>query len=309
MKAIFFGTSSFAAEILDFLVKEKFFIEAVVTKPDKKRGRAQKNKPTPVKEAAEKFSLPVFQPEKASEDAFVKKLHALEPDLFIVIAYGEIIKQKLLNVPRKGAINVHASLLPKYRGAAPIRRALLNGDDKTGISIIEMTAEMDAGDILGEEVIYVPDSMTFGELEKEMIQATKRLLPQILEELDKGIIKKTPQKFSDATFAKKIEKEELQIRWERSASEIHNQIRAFSPYPGAWTEVLLNGQKKRLKILKSEVKPIFHKSPGEILAYNQNEFTISAKEGAVSVLELQLEGKKAMAFDQLARGFPNLDLF
>ncbi len=308
MKMIFFGTSYFAAEILKFFIAEKIAVSAVVTKPDSKQGRKRQITFSPVKKVALDAGLLCLQPTNTSEEGFLQTLRSYQCDIFLVIAYGEILKSVLLEIPLKGAFNVHASLLPKYRGAAPIRRALLNGDKKTGVTIIEMAERMDAGDIIGEEVICIPDSMNFGELEQQMISTTKSLLPKVIMEIMSGVVRKTKQNPAEATFARKIQKEECRIEWQSKAYKIHNQIRAFSPLPGAWTEVIIQNQRKRLKILKSEINPLFEFLPGEIVKYSQKEFIIATGGGAISVINVHLEGKRPMHFTDLVAGFPKLSI-
>lgn len=305
MRIVFFGTSRFAASILESLLQNQYNIIAVVTRVDAKQGRNLSIAHSPVKKLALSFpSIPIFQPEKASAPDFISAISELQPDLFLVVAYGKILRNTLLAVPRRGSLNIHASLLPKYRGAAPIQRALMNGEEKSGVTIIEMTREMDAGDILEKASIFIPPDMTFGELENEMIRMSEKILPRVLQSIESGIIKKHRQDHSKATYANKIEKTELEILWMRPAYMLHNQIRAFSPEPGAWTYIILaNGVKKRLKILLTHPHPASIALPGSLIEYTEAKWLVGCgEESALEILLVQLEGKKQCSYREFVRG-------
>lgn len=304
MRIVFFGTSSFAAQIFSELIKKEQKIIAVVTREDQFKGRHLQLSPPPVKELVSKLtpSIPIFQPKKASDPAFTDEyLRPLNPDLFVVVAYGEIIKQNLLSLPKLGCINIHASLLPKYRGAAPIQRCLMAGDTKTGISIIEMALQMDAGDILAIKEVPIPFEMTFGELEPILCHLGAELVLEVIERYKNGIIIKTPQNESSVTFAPKITTFDEQINWNRSAIDIHNQIRALSPLPGAWSYVDISGEKKRLKIKKAHV---CHEQGtlDTFLKLDKNRWIVPCKEGTLEILEVQLEGKKVLPTSVFLKG-------
>ena len=237
LKVIFFGTSSFAARILSFLTENQVNVVAVVTRPDKPSGRNLQLSPSPVKEIAEKTlkHVPILQPLKASLPEFIEDLQRVKGDLYVVVAYGEILKQSILDLPKKGCVNIHASLLPKYRGAAPIQRCLMAGEEETGITIIEMVAAMDAGPILAQESIPIPLELTFGELEPQLCQLGAKLILDVIKKYSEGDVIKKEQDHGLATFAPKILPEDEKIHWERSAFAVNNQIRALSqnPAPGA----------------------------------------------------------------------------
>jgi methionyl-tRNA formyltransferase len=218
------------------------------------------------------------------------------------VAYGEIIKKSLLEIPKMGCVNIHASLLPKYRGAAPMQRCLMNGDVKTGITLIEMTPEMDAGDILDIESIDVPLEMNLAELKSKLEEVACRSVDRFLTALQEGRVKKTPQDTTAVTFAPKILPEESRIDWGRPASAIHNQIRALSPAPGAWCEILIGTEKKRLKILRSYPFLEGQGAPGEVLQTNKHLLVVACREGAIKILEVQLEGKKPMKISDFVNG-------
>jgi len=304
LKIIFFGTSVFAAKILSSLIEHGYSIVAVVTRPDKLKGRHLHASATPVKEVALKLNpgLPVFQPEKASAPEFAEILKAFDADLFVVVAYGEIIKKNLLEMPKLGCINIHASLLPKFRGAAPIQRSLMAGEKKTGITIIEMAPQMDAGDILAIEEILIPEEMTFGELEGKLCDLSVKLLFKVIRQFEENKVIKTPQDHTLATLAPKITLEDEKIDWHKSAEMICNQVRALSPSPGAWTQVLIGLESKRLKIKKAIAMEEMSGDPGAILRFGKEGWVIGCGKGALRLIEVQLEGKKAMSAEECIRG-------
>lgn len=302
MKVIFFGTPLFAAKVLEELVRANVNVVAVISRTDKPKGRSDAPVPTPVKEVAQRHHIPVYQPEKVSSEDFKPILASLDADLFVVVAYGEILKQHVLNAPKLGCINVHASLLPKYRGAAPIQQAIINGETESGISIMYMVKKMDAGDVISKVVVPITDNMTFGELEEKLCEAGCRELLAALDKFKNGPVQGTPQNEDEVTFAHKIELEDCQINWNLPAKQIHNLIRGVNPYPGAWTNVSVRGQQKRLKIFSSKT---LEKSgtPGSIFFLN-GEPIIFCGTGSVCLNEVQLEGKKRMAASELFRGIP-----
>lgn len=294
MNVVFFGTSSFAAQILNFLVKHAVSVVAVVTRPDKPKGRSLHLLPPPVKE--ELLSLapktPLYQPPKVSTPEFAEILRHFQADFFVVAAYGEILKPLILEIPPLGCINVHASLLPKYRGASPIQRCLMHGDEETGISIMDMVAEMDAGDVYAQVKTPISDTTTFGELNLTLSDLAGPALLQTLEKIKQGTAVKTPQDLSQVTFAPKLKPEEEQIFWNQGALKIHHQIQALSPTPGAWCYITIGDVKKRLKIKKSQV--VFSPDP--------KKWIVPCGEGLLELLEVQLEGKKTMTAKEFLCG-------
>jgi methionyl-tRNA formyltransferase len=309
MKVIFFGTPQFAAETLDYLLKNSINVVAVVTKPDRPKGRSAVPQPTPVKliARAQETPIPVFQPELVSSLEFAPTLSAFEADLFVVAAYGEIIKQHLLDMPRLGCINLHASLLPKYRGAAPIQRSIMEGESETGITIMHMVKKMDAGDIIKMVSTPIEPHMTYGELEQILCTLGSKALLEVIKEFENNIFHRTPQDHSLATFAPKIELEECEIDWQLSAQEIHNQVRGVNPHPGAWCKVIIKDKILRLKVLKTIVHKDLQGIPGEILKYDSDGFNVACGKGALQLIEVQLEGKKAMLSTDLIRGIAKPD--
>jgi len=298
VKIIFFGTPYFAKEILDFLFAKKVQILAVVTQPDRPKGRSLQCSPSPVKELVleKRPELEVLQPLKVSEEWFLERLKKLGADLYVVVAFGQILPQKLLDIPPLGCINVHASLLPKYRGAAPMQRCLMQGEKATGVAIQKMVLKMDAGDVLAVSKTAVPIDMTFGELEKILIALTKPLLLDIVRRYEEGIPEATPQDHSLATYAPKIEPEQTLIQWDQSNLEVHNQIRALSPRPGAWCYCQVGEERKRVKILSAAL------SVEEIPLKQLKGRKIGCKHGSIELLEVQPEGKKKMNAPDWLRG-------
>ncbi|MGH2613374.1 MAG: methionyl-tRNA formyltransferase, partial [Rhabdochlamydiaceae bacterium] len=290
--------------ILKHLLESPHQIIAVVTKPDQPQGRSLKLKPSSIKEwvQAHTPTTALYQPPKASADAFVALMQSLSPDLFVVASYGEIMKTSLLNVPRLGSINVHASLLPKWRGAAPIQRSLMAGEQETGITIMKMVLQLDAGDILAVAKVAVPVEMNHGELEHALALAAKAPLLHVLSELENGTIQATPQDASKVTFAFKITPAETIIDWSRPAIDIHNQIRALSPDPGAWTMIEISGQTKKLKIKRSSIMEHSSSTPRQTYFLTQKEWVIGCGENLLTLLDVQLEGKKTLSIADFLRG-------
>ncbi len=303
MRVVFFGTPHVAKTLLDYLIDQGVEIAAVVTRPDKPKGRSQKMQATPVKMCARERlpDVPIYQPPKASTPEFCETLKSLNADLFVVVAYGEIIKQMLLDIPPKGCINVHFSLLPRWRGAAPMQHALLAGDKETGVSIIEMVLAMDAGAVLGEAWMPLPEEMTCGELADRLCTLSGPLLMDVIKKIESDHVKPAIQDEAHVTMAPKITSEMCQIDWTRSAQEIHNQVRALSPRPGAWAMAEVQGQQKRLKILRTRVSD-------EPPAYSKAGWFVKAGSGVLEILELQLEGKRAMAIKEFTSGISEISL-
>jgi methionyl-tRNA formyltransferase len=305
MKIVFFGTSPFAARVLAYLLSQNINIVAVVTRVDKPKGRSLNLLPPPVKEYVlkEAPAIPILQPLKASTPEFANILKSYDADFFVVVAYGEILKSMILSIPKKACLNIHASLLPKYRGAAPIQRAIMNGETETGVAIMEMVPQMDAGDVYAVAKTPISNSLTFGELDQALSDLAGPLLLQVLQRA----APKTPQNHALATFAPKLTAAEEVIDWSRPATQIHNQIRALSPFPGAWCWVDIQGQKKRLKIKRAEVA----NHSGAIcqnIILNQREWVVGCGSGSLRILEAQLEGKKNLLIDQFLRGNPILNI-
>lgn len=312
MKIVFFGTPEIAAFVLERLFLEKEFqVVAVVTKIDKPQGRSQKVLPTPVKQfmIETKPSIPLLQPEKVSTSDWEERLRSFGADVFVVVAYGEILKQNILDIPRLGAINVHASLLPKYRGAAPMHRAIIEGEEETGVTIMEMVLALDAGAILDVEKIEISPEMTVGELHDKMAHAGARALIRTLKHIDTKKRDKREQNHREATYAGKITSDECLVCWEDKTKKIYDKIRGVTPWPGAFCFMRLHGEIKRVKLIK--VAPLYGasiKSPGSIIKYDHAHFYIATCDGAIAVNELQVEGKKKMDLQEFFNGNPEVEI-
>lgn len=302
MRIVFFGTPQFAADVLKYLIDHQVDVVAVITKPDRPKGRSSELIPTPVKLVAQAFSIPIHQPELVSAPEFAETLQAYHADLFVVVAYGEIIKQHILDMPAMGCINMHASLLPKYRGAAPIQRSIINGETKTGITIMYMVRKMDAGDIIKMVEVPIGTNTTYGELEKTLCDVGSKVLLEVIHQFEKGSVQRLEQDHTQATLAPKIELEDCEIKWSLPAQAIHNLVRGVNPHPVAWCYVKIGDQQKRLKILSTRLLHERSGEPGTILSTLKEGLIVACGEGAVQILQLQLEGKKAMAAEELIHG-------
>ncbi len=304
MKIVFFGTPRFAADILTDLMQAGSQVVLAVTKPDRPKGRSGAPVTTAVKEVALARGIPVIQPEVVSTEENYKKIEAYQADLFVVVAYGEILKKPLLVMPPKGCINVHASLLPKYRGAAPIHWAVINGEHESGVTIMHMVAKMDAGDVIQTAVVPIGENMTTGELEQALCKAGSSALLQAINDLERGTAVRTPQDHTLVTYAPKIELEQCEIHWDEDALKLHNLIRGTTPYPGNFCRVTIRDEQKRIKIIKSLVVQHKKGAPGEILSFGKEGLVVACGRGALQILELQIEGKGAISADEFMRGYP-----
>jgi methionyl-tRNA formyltransferase len=300
---VFFGTPHFAAEILRYLFDRKVKVLGIVTQPDRPKGRSLFLSPSPVKSALlELFpTIPLLQPEKASQENFLEELRALKADLFVVVAYGQILTQKLLDIPPLGCINVHASLLPKFRGAAPIQRAILEGEKETGVAIQKMVRQLDAGDVIAVAKTLISEEMTSGELQEKLCELSKPLLLSVIHSYKNGIPPAEPQDPSLVTHAAKIEPEEVEIDWTKPAERLHNLVRGFSPRPGAWCWIQSGPERKRLKILKTKLSSL-KGAPGALLS---TQGIVACGKGTIEFIEVQPEGKRPMKAIDWLRGQKN----
>lgn len=301
MRVVFMGTADFAVPCLQALVEAGHQVAGVVTQPDRPRGRGKKLAATPVKKAAEQLGLPIFQPEKIKEAASIKEIENMQPECIIVVAYGQLLPQDLLEMAPYGCINVHASLLPEYRGGAPIHRAILDGKEKTGVTTMFVSEQLDAGDIILQSSRIIPPDMTVGELHDLLAADGARLLLETLELLKKGEAPRIPQEEEKATYAPLLTRQDEWIDWQRPAREIVNQVRGLDPWPGAYT--LWQG--KNLKIWKAEVAPkqdSFH-PPGTVIAVDHKGVLVACGDGqGVLLKELQLQGRKRLKIEEFIKG-------
>lgn len=287
IKVVFMGTPSFAVPILERLI-ENYHVVLVVCQPDKEKNRKKKIIYPPVKELAIKNNIEVFQPNKIKED--YKKIIELNPDIIITCAYGQIIPKELLEYPKYGCINVHGSLLPKYRGGAPIHWAIINGETETGITIMNMSEKMDAGDIISQKVVPINEDTTLDSLYQEMSYLGADLLEETLPSIIDKTAKRTKQDENEVTFGFNITKEDEKIDFSKTIEEVYNLIRGLCSVPGAYT--CLSG--KRMKIYRAEKikQEINNHCYGEITKVDKESFYVTCKNGYIRVLEIGLEGKK-----------------
>lgn len=301
MKIIFMGTPDFSVGTLEALTRAGHEVTLTVTQPDKPKGRGKSMQFPPVKEAALAHGIEVYQPAKVRDEACIEYLRNYEADIIVVVAFGQILPKEILTMPRYGCINVHASLLPKYRGAAPIQWAVINGEPVTGVTTMRMDEGLDTGDmILKEEVVLTPEE-TGGSLFERLAQTGAELCLKTLAAIEDGTAVYTPQDHTKATHTTMIKKQLGEIDWNKSAEELERLIRGLNPWPSAYTH--LNG--KTLKIWKAAVKEQEGNSqtePGSVAEVTKDGLAVQTGQGLLKLLEVQLEGKKRMSIDAFLRG-------
>jgi methionyl-tRNA formyltransferase len=297
VRVVFFGTPEFAVPSLEALLGEGFDVLAVVTQPDRPQGRSRSHAvASPVKEAALTEEVPILQPERPTDPAFMRALRDLAPDVGVVVAYGHILKPEVLAVPARGMVNLHPSLLPELRGAAPIEWAIINGLERTGVTIMQMEAGMDSGPILHHIPEELPPDITGGELSAHLSEVGAEALVEALILLDRGVVQPRPQEHARATYAPKLTRETARIDWTGGSDRIARLIRGLDPRPGAWT--YLDGH--AIKLFGAAVGP-GRGAPGQVL-HADRHVTIAARDGSVTVEEVQPEGKSRMAAAEWVRG-------
>ncbi|HEY0551163.1 MAG TPA: methionyl-tRNA formyltransferase [Verrucomicrobiae bacterium] len=305
LRLVFMGTPPLAATVLEALLAEEAFnVVAVVTQPDQPKGRDLKLQPSAVKELALKKNLPVLQPGRARDEIFITQVRELAPDLIVVAAYGQILPQSLLDIPRFGCLNVHTSLLPKYRGAAPIQWAIINGDAETGVTIMKMDAGLDTGAIVSEErtpILPEDDSQT---MHDRLAHLGSALLTQTIPDYVAGKIVPRPQPAEGASYARKIIKEDGRLDWSQPALALWNRVRGLTPWPGTFTSFQNAGALGLIKIWRVEHLEILSGVPGEILSANRDGIVVACGAGALRILELQREGGKRLSAQQFLAGQP-----
>lgn len=303
MRIVFMGTPDFAVDSLAALVESSDHeIVAVITQPDRPKGRGQKVLMTPVKEYALEKNLVVLQPAKIRTPEFIEELKVLAPELIVVVAFGQFLPKEILELPKYGCINVHASLLPKYRGAAPIHYAVMNGEKESGVTIMRMDKGMDTGAMLAKVATYIGEDMTMGELHNELKVAGAHLLLEVIRGLEDGTIKDMPQNDAEATYASLLDKEIEKIEWSKSASEIHNKVRGLNPWPGAYT-LLPDGRKLKIWQTRVMTKEYSGTKPGTVVAFSKEGFIVACGNGCLEVIEVQPESKKKMPADVYCNGY------
>jgi methionyl-tRNA formyltransferase len=301
LRVAFFGTPAFAVPTLDAVLASRHPVVGVVTQPDRPRGRGQKVSDAPVKARALEAGLPILQPPTLRDDAFLTTFRGWQADIGVVAAYGKILPDATLAVPRLGMVNVHASLLPRYRGAAPVHRAVIAGERETGVTIMRVVKALDAGAMLATVTLPIGDDDTSDQVEASLASLGAPLLVDTLDRLAEGGVVETPQDESAATYAHRITKEDGVIDWTRSARDVHNLVRGLYPWPHAYS--YLDGE--RLIIWKTAYEATgTHPSPGTIVAARGDVWTVSAADGVVHLRQVQAEGRRPVSVRDFLAGHP-----
>ena len=292
LRVAFFGTPDFAVPTLERLHASSHIVAGVITQPDRPRGRGHKLTPSPVKAVAVSHGLTVLQPERIRSDEFMQAFRELRADLGVVAAYGKLLPANLLAIPRMGMVNVHASLLPRWRGAAPIHRAVMAGDRETGVTIMRVVEALDAGPMLAHVAVPIGPDATSADVERSLADVGARLLVETLDRLGAGEILELPQDESLVTYAKRLERAESQVDWARPAAAVHNQIRGLQPWPLA--AAVLHG--KRLLLLRSDVASddANDAPPGTVIAVEPDALVVATAPGAIRLRDVQPDGRAAM---------------
>lgn len=301
MRVVFMGTPDFSVPTLECIIEAGHEVVGVVTQPDKAKGRGKKVVYTPVKEKALEHGLTVYQPRRAREPEFIEQMRALNPDVMVVVAFGQILPKELLDIPKYGCVNVHASLLPKYRGAAPIQWAVIRGEKVSGVTTMQMDVGLDTGDMLLKTEVPLAEDETGGSLHDKLSVLGGDLLIETLKGLEAGTI--VPEKQDDSQsgeYARMLDKSLGKIDFSMRAEEIERLIRGLNPWPSAYTSY----NNKTMKLWKARVVPGGEAVPGQVLAVDKKGFTVQTGDGALQILELQMEGKKRMDAGAFLRGCP-----
>jgi len=303
VRIVFAGTGEFGVPCLEALVaSDEHFVLSVITQPDRPAGRAQKLLASPIKECALRHQLTVFQPEDVNSASSLSQIRYQKPDLMVVVAYGQILKKPILELPELGCWNVHGSLLPKYRGASPIAAAVRDLQKRTGVTIMQMNEGLDTGDVLGKVATRIRPGETTGLLHDRLAKKSGPLLLYLLERAKKGKLKSTRQNSQEASVAPRMKKEDGKIDWAKNPEEIDAHIRAMQPWPGAYAWVPDGTDQKMLKIFSLILSKRAKGKPGEIVEINSHGILVAAKKGGVLLREVQLEGRKRMTAVEYSRG-------
>ena len=300
LRILFFGTPDFALVTFDALLRSRHRVVGAVTQPDKPRGRGQRVAESPVKQRAFAAGVPILQPTRLSDEAFLDRMAALEADLGVVAAYGKILTDRVLAMPRLGLVNVHASVLPRYRGAAPVHRAVIAGDTETGVTIMRVVKALDAGPMLAVARHPIGPDETSEQLEQELAALGADLLVATLDELSAGRVHETPQNEALATYATRLTKDDGIVDWTRTAERLHNLIRGLHPWPHAFTSL----QGRRVILHRSAVADVVPATvdPGIVIEAHGDRITVATGDGALDLLEVQSEGKRKMTVREFLAG-------
>ena len=294
------GTPEFAVATLEAIIEAGHEVSLVVTQPDKPKGRGRNMQFSPVKECALRYDIPVFQPVKIREPEALAELNRYEADMIVVVAFGQILTKEILDRPRYGCINVHASLLPRYRGAAPIQWAVIDGEEKTGVTIIRMDEGIDTGDMIAKTEVLLDTEETGGSLHDKLSLTGARLLVQTMQKIENGSAYYEKQQDSQSCYAKMLSKQLGNIEWSKSAVEIERLIRGLNPWPSAYTY----SDGKTMKIWKAHIeKDLEGAVPGQAVMISSTQLLVQTGSGSLALDEIQLEGKKRMQTAEFLRGF------
>jgi methionyl-tRNA formyltransferase len=303
LNIIFTGTPDFAAQHLQALIDSPHNVIAVYTQPDKPAGRGKKLQASPVKQLAEQHQIPVYQPKSLRKPETQAELTALHADVMVVVAYGLILPQAVLDAPTYGCLNVHGSLLPRWRGAAPIQRAIWAGDKQTGVTIMQMDAGLDTGDMLHKVFCDIDLQDTSADLYHKLAEIAPNALIEVLNHLTDGTFTAEPQDDTQSNYAEKLSKEEAKLDWQLSAGQLERNIRAFNPWPMAYLQLTdEQGNPQTLKVYQATVLPSVSQTPGTIISADKNGIQIATADGVLNLLQLQPAGKKPMSAQDLLNG-------
>ncbi|MEG1311092.1 MAG: methionyl-tRNA formyltransferase [Romboutsia sp.] len=299
MKIVFMGTPDIAVGCLQKIIDEKHEIIGVVTQPDKPVGRGKKLGMPPVKELALKHNLDVYQPAKARDEEFVNILKELNPELIIVVAFGQILPKSILDIPKLGCVNVHVSLLPKYRGAAPINWVIINGEEKTGVTTMYMDEGLDTGDMILKTEFSLDNEITAGELHDQMMEIGAQTLKETIDLIEKGCAPRKVQNHDEFTYAPMMNKSLGNINWNKNAREIHNLVRGVNPWPSAYTTY----NNATMKVWKTEVlSEDSDKMPGSIIKVDKDGIRVATSCNVLLIKEIQISGKKRVLVSEYIKG-------
>ncbi|WP_343101466.1 methionyl-tRNA formyltransferase [Romboutsia sp. MSSM.1001216sp_RTP31141st1_G3_RTP31141_220114] len=299
MRIVFMGTPEIALGCLQKIIDEKHEVIGVVTQPDKPQNRGKKLGMPPVKELALKYDIPVYQPLKARDEEFVNVLKELNPDVIVVVAYGQILPKSILDIPKFGCINVHVSLLPKYRGAAPINWVIINGEEKTGVTTMYMDEGLDTGDMILQKEFALDNEITAGELHDKMMVVGAETLKETLDLIEKGCAPRTKQNHDEFSYAPMMDKSLGNIDFNKSAKDIHNLVRGVNPWPSAYTTY----DGKTMKVWKTKVlNEESQKAPGTILRVDKDGIKVSTLDKVILLEEIQMPGKKRVLVSEYIKG-------
>ncbi|NLN17914.1 MAG: methionyl-tRNA formyltransferase [Firmicutes bacterium] len=300
MRLIFMGTPEFAVPSLVAVMEAGFSVVSVVTQPDRPRGRGMQVRPTPVKEKALELGLPVMQPERLSNPKWIEVISELKPEVIAVVAFGQFLPKALLDLPPKGCVNIHPSLLPLYRGASPIQQAILDGATETGVTAMYLDEGMDTGDIISQVKVPIHEEDDAGILHDRLAKLGADLLVKTLRQIASGTAERHPQDHALATVTKRLTRDAGRINWHASSSRVANQVRAYTPWPGAFTML----ENRRIKILKAVAKPdSVEATPGRIVSISDDGLEVACGQGTLLITHLQPESSRSMPASSFVRGY------